>query len=99
MYLLDSGFTPQNCAVLREKLHKVVRTAITNYVKTYRMDVEMSVTSFLVPGASPPLSISVYLLVNPFLQTMQAFLSPARSSTRVLGGILLCRMGSTPISF
>lgn len=50
MYLIDAGFTPRNCAVLKEKLEKVLRKAIDNYIKTYRMELTMSCTAFLVPG-------------------------------------------------
>jgi RNA-dependent RNA polymerase len=50
MVLLDSGFTPQNCAVLRDKLKQVVTTSIRNYVLKYRIEVPMSCTAFLVPG-------------------------------------------------
>lgn len=59
MYLLDSGFTPQNCAVLKEKLSKVIKTSIASYVKAYRIDVPMSLTAFIVPGMSNPLTIFV----------------------------------------
>lgn len=51
MGLLDSGFTPQGCPVLREKLHAVVKAAIKHYTRTYRLVVPMSVTAFLVPGS------------------------------------------------
>jgi RNA-dependent RNA polymerase len=52
MVLLDSGFTPQNCAVLRKKLEAVVKKTITSYVLRYRIDVPMSCTAFLIPGMS-----------------------------------------------
>lgn len=52
MVLLDSGFTPQNCAVLRSKLQTVVKKTINSYVLKYRIDVPMSCTAFLVPGLS-----------------------------------------------
>lgn len=48
--LLDSGFTPQNCPVLRDKLHKFIKSRIQNYIKSYRIDVPMSASAFLVPG-------------------------------------------------
>jgi RNA-dependent RNA polymerase len=50
MVLLDAGFKPQDCAVLRDKLHKIVDTSIHNYVKRYRMEVPMSCVAWLVPG-------------------------------------------------
>lgn len=50
MYLIDSGFTPANCPVLRDKLDKFIRSRIKNYVKSYRIDVPMSASALLVPG-------------------------------------------------
>ncbi|KII91170.1 hypothetical protein PLICRDRAFT_696285 [Plicaturopsis crispa FD-325 SS-3] len=49
MCLLESGFTPQNCPVLREKLIKVIEKVIKRYVLNYRIDVPMSCTAFIVP--------------------------------------------------
>ncbi|KAF8913977.1 RNA dependent RNA polymerase-domain-containing protein [Gymnopilus junonius] len=49
MYMLDSGFTPQECPVLRDKLHKFIKGRIQNYIKSYRIDVPMSASAFLVP--------------------------------------------------
>ena len=56
MYLLDAGFTPQNCAVLRDKLEKIVKGCVNNFVRGYRIDVPMSCISTLVPGISPSLA-------------------------------------------
>lgn len=50
MCLIDSGFTPQNCPVLRDKLQKVVKGYVKNYIKSYRIDVPMSASAFLIPG-------------------------------------------------
>jgi len=50
MVLLDSGFTPQNCAVLREKLKMVAETSTKNFIAKYRIDVQMSCSAFVVPG-------------------------------------------------
>lgn len=52
MCLLDSGFTPRNCAVCCSKLEKIVKKSVKNYIKSYRIDVPMSATAFLVPGFS-----------------------------------------------
>lgn len=60
--LLDSGFTPQNCAVLREKLKQVLTSNIGTYVRRYKIDVPMSCVAFLLPGRSPfpkPVSYAV----------------------------------------
>ena len=50
MYLIDAGFTPQTCPVLRSKLEKIVKSSVKNYIKAYRIDVPMSASAFLVPG-------------------------------------------------
>ena len=50
MCLIDSGFTPQNCPVLRSKLEKVVKGYVKNYIKSYRIDVPMSASAFIIPG-------------------------------------------------
>ncbi|KAF8897616.1 RNA dependent RNA polymerase-domain-containing protein [Infundibulicybe gibba] len=49
MTLLDSGFTPQECPILRQKIKSVIETSVKNYVETCRIDIPMSVTAFLVP--------------------------------------------------
>ncbi|KAJ7498829.1 RNA dependent RNA polymerase-domain-containing protein [Mycena latifolia] len=51
MYLLDAGFTPQNCSVLRAKLQKIVTGCVNRYIESYRIDlpVGMSAMAFLVP--------------------------------------------------
>lgn len=49
---LDSGFTPQNSPVLREKLNAVIKKTIDNYVLRYRLDVPKSCSAFIVPGQS-----------------------------------------------
>jgi RNA-dependent RNA polymerase len=50
MCLIDSGFTPQNCPVLRSKLEIVVKGYVKHYIKSYRIDVPMSATAYLIPG-------------------------------------------------
>ncbi|KAJ7507906.1 RNA dependent RNA polymerase-domain-containing protein [Mycena galericulata] len=51
LHLLDSGFTPQTCSVLRSKLDKVVKGCVDRYIESYRIDlpVGMSAMAFLVP--------------------------------------------------
>jgi hypothetical protein len=51
MYMIDSGFTPKESPLLRDKLDKFIRSRLTNYIKSYRIDVPMSATAFLVPGS------------------------------------------------
>jgi RNA-dependent RNA polymerase len=53
MVLLDSGFTPKNCAVLRKKLEAVVKKTINSNVFRFRIEVAMSCSAFLIPGRSP----------------------------------------------
>lgn len=50
MVLLDSGFTPQDCPVLREKLKKVVISKIKTSTMNYRYEVLHSALAFVVPG-------------------------------------------------
>ncbi|CAK5275618.1 unnamed protein product [Mycena citricolor] len=51
LYLLDSGFKPQDCSVLREKLSKVVDNCVKRYIDSFRIDlpIGMSAMAFLVP--------------------------------------------------
>lgn len=50
MYLLEAGFTPQKLPVLKEKLEKVIKPAIKRHIQSYRIDVPMSLTAFIIPG-------------------------------------------------
>lgn len=50
MCLLDAGFTPRNCAVCCDKLEIIVKKCVRSYIRSYRIDVPMSATAFLVPG-------------------------------------------------
>lgn len=52
MVLLDSGFTPQECPILREKLKQVVTTKIKTRTQNYRYDIELSAGAFVIPGLS-----------------------------------------------
>ncbi|KAJ6598976.1 RNA dependent RNA polymerase-domain-containing protein [Mycena vulgaris] len=51
MYLLDAGFTPENCSVLRSKLAIIVKGCVDRYIESYRIDlpVGMSAMAFLIP--------------------------------------------------
>lgn len=49
MVLLDSGFTPQECPILREKLKQVVTTKIKTRTQNYRYDIELSAGAFVIP--------------------------------------------------
>ncbi|KAF9268058.1 hypothetical protein L218DRAFT_892734 [Marasmius fiardii PR-910] len=49
MSLLDSGFTPFDCSVLRDKLSIIARSQIRSYGLQYKIEVPMSVTTFIQP--------------------------------------------------
>ncbi|KAJ6539428.1 RNA dependent RNA polymerase-domain-containing protein [Mycena capillaripes] len=51
MYLLDAGFHPETCSVLRSKLEKIVNSCVDRSIESYRIDlpVGMSAMAFLVP--------------------------------------------------
>ncbi|KAL0576928.1 hypothetical protein V5O48_005074 [Marasmius crinis-equi] len=49
MALLDAGFTPSNCSVLLDKLDKVITSHIRNFARNCRIEVSMSVTTFIQP--------------------------------------------------
>ncbi|KAF8078266.1 RNA dependent RNA polymerase-domain-containing protein [Lyophyllum atratum] len=49
MVLLDAGFTPNNSAILREKLKQVVKTRIKDRVKNFRYELLHSAIAFVVP--------------------------------------------------
>lgn len=50
MVLLDSGFRPQECPILREKLRKVVSYKVDNKTQNLRFELKQSCTAFAVPG-------------------------------------------------
>jgi hypothetical protein len=50
MCLIDSGFTPQNCPILRKKLETVIKGYVKHHIKSYRINVPMSASGFLIPG-------------------------------------------------
>lgn len=50
MCLIDSGFLPAECPVLRDKLHKFIRARLRDYIKSYRIEIPMSASAFLIPG-------------------------------------------------
>ena len=66
MYLIDSGFTPQNCPVLRNKLEKVVKAYVKHYIKSYRIDVPMSASAFLIPGRLRYFFLLLFIMLKYF---------------------------------
>lgn len=59
MCMLDANLTPQDCPVLRDKLHKFINSRVKEFIKSYRIEVPMSASAFIIPG----LSSMVFLLV------------------------------------
>ncbi|TFK55073.1 hypothetical protein OE88DRAFT_1732348 [Heliocybe sulcata] len=49
MVLIDSGYRPGDCHVLREKLKQVAKTVINTYVTKYNFTVPMSCGAWIVP--------------------------------------------------
>ena len=50
MYLLDSGFCPGKCNVLRAKLREVAESVTKTYTNKYRLAVPMSCSAWVIPG-------------------------------------------------
>lgn len=50
MCLIDSGFTPQNCPILRTKLERVIQEHVKHHIESYKINVPMSASAFIVPG-------------------------------------------------
>jgi RNA-dependent RNA polymerase len=48
--LLDAGFSPASCQVLRMKLGYVARKSLTTLTTKYHIRVPMSCTAFVIPG-------------------------------------------------
>lgn len=59
MYMLDSGLTPQECPVLRDKLYRFIKGRVSHYIKSYRIDIPMSASAFMIPGKVFALHLSV----------------------------------------
>jgi len=52
MYACASGFTPQSCPLMKEKLRQVFIKEMDKFSKTLRVDVKMACTAFILPGVS-----------------------------------------------
>ncbi|PIL27621.1 RNA-dependent RNA polymerase [Ganoderma sinense ZZ0214-1] len=50
MTLIDSGFRPESCAVLRAKLREVAKKVVKTFQTRFRFEVPMSCSAFIVPG-------------------------------------------------
>ncbi|KAJ3541918.1 hypothetical protein NMY22_g3700 [Coprinellus aureogranulatus] len=88
MLLMDSGFSPKTCPVLRDKLKKLVQIYINRDTRGYRIEVPMSATGFIVPDWTGVLEEG-----EVFLKSSQRNLElPDGSVTDVLlGDVLLGR--------
>ncbi|KAJ4478201.1 RNA dependent RNA polymerase-domain-containing protein [Lentinula aciculospora] len=49
MRLIDGGFTPKDCPVMRDKLKRILISQISNHVTNFRIEVPMSFTAFILP--------------------------------------------------
>ncbi|KAF8639473.1 hypothetical protein AX17_001493 [Amanita inopinata Kibby_2008] len=49
LYLLDAGFVPQSCPILREKLKHAVTTKIKNKIEQMKITISCSATAFVIP--------------------------------------------------
>ncbi|KIM46105.1 hypothetical protein M413DRAFT_16853 [Hebeloma cylindrosporum] len=89
MYMIDSGLTPKECPLLRDKLDKFIRSRLTNYIKSYRIDVPMSASAFLVPDTSGILEEGQVF----YKSSRREFLTPEGFKTDVyVGDVLLTRI-------
>lgn len=50
MVLLESGFSPSNCRILRDKLKAVIDRILKSYRNKFNISVPMSCTAYVVPG-------------------------------------------------
>ncbi|CAA7259841.1 unnamed protein product [Cyclocybe aegerita] len=88
MCMIDSGFTPQECPVLRDKLQKFITGRVKEYIRSYRIDVPMSATGFLVPDTSGVLEPGEVF----FKSSRRQFKNPDGTETDIYtGDVLLTR--------
>ena len=67
MRLLDSGFRPETCMVLRAKLQEVAKKVVRTFTARYRFEVPMSCSAFIVPGERLVLNEHNFVSqLNPF---------------------------------
>ncbi|OSD08147.1 hypothetical protein PYCCODRAFT_1430316 [Trametes coccinea BRFM310] len=86
--LLDSGFIPSKCPVLKAKLREFIKQTITTFRTKYRFAVPMSCAAFIVPdpfGVLGPNEIHVKC-------SRRDFVDPAgRKTDLVIGDVLVTR--------
>ncbi|KAI8969425.1 RNA dependent RNA polymerase-domain-containing protein [Trametes punicea] len=86
--LLDSGFTPSTCPVLKAKLKEVIKQFITGFRSNYRFAVPMSCSAFIVPdphGVLGPNEIHVKCSRRDFTD------ADGRKTDIILGDVLVTR--------
>jgi RNA-dependent RNA polymerase len=93
MCLIDSGFTPQNCHILRRKLEWVIKGHVRNFIKAYRINVPMSASAFLIPGKISGLQVFSTLLIGFIPDTLgilehgEIFFKHSRSEFQTSDGL------------
>ncbi|KAI0635289.1 RNA dependent RNA polymerase-domain-containing protein [Trametes polyzona] len=88
LVLLDSGFVPQTCPVLRAKLMEVAKKVVASLKTKYRSAVPMSCSAFIVPdphGVLGPNEIHVKCSRRDFID------QDGRKTDIVLGDVLVTR--------
>ncbi len=50
MLFLQAGFKPQTCPILASKLKAVLQTSLRNQILNLRLELEMGLTAFIIPG-------------------------------------------------
>lgn len=74
MAFLDSGFHPSNCAMLREKISRVVAATISRVIENCYIDIPFSATAWIIPD---PLGV---------LEPNQLFFKSSHSNLVALDG-------------
>ncbi|KAI0674419.1 RNA dependent RNA polymerase-domain-containing protein [Trametes maxima] len=88
LVLLDAGFTPSTCEVLRSKLWEVAKKAVATFQTRYRFAAPMSCSAFIVPdpcGVLGPNEIHVKSSRRAFTDQQ------GRQTDIILGDVLVTR--------
>ncbi|KAF9485277.1 hypothetical protein BDN70DRAFT_627571 [Pholiota conissans] len=88
MYMIDAGFTPLECPLLKDKLDKFIRSKMKSYIKNYRIVVPMSASAFLVPDRDQVLEPGEVF----FKSSRREFRTPEGMETDIyIGDVLVTR--------
>lgn len=82
--LLDSGFTPDNCAVAREKLKEVIKSVVRRRTLKFQLETQFSATALVVPGMC---LTNPYLIISHRYQIRMAYWGQTKFKSRVPGAI------------